>query len=76
MPSARIALDAGNKILEAYFVKAGHHGLPRVLLIDTEGKVTFEGDPGLKSGVGWRPGDGETYVESSFRKLIGDSTPR
>jgi peroxiredoxin len=76
MPKARIALDAGNKIYDAYYVKAGHHGLPRVLLLDAEGKVTFEGDPGLKSGVGWRPGDGETYVEAAFRKLIGASAPR
>lgn len=71
MAKARIGIDANGTIFDAYFVKAGFHGLPRVLLIDGEGKVTFEGDPGLTSGRGWQPGDEPTFVEAAFRKLIG-----
>jgi hypothetical protein len=52
-------------------VKAGAFGMPRFLLIDAGGKVVFEGDPGLKTGVGWRPEDGPTFVDAALAKILG-----
>jgi len=67
---AHIGVDASNATLEAYWIKAGGHGMPRVLLIDAEGVVQFEGDPGLKAGAGWKPGQ-ETYLDGPLEKLLG-----
>jgi hypothetical protein len=58
-------------VLEAYFVKEGFFGLPRMLLIDAAGKVVFEGDPGLKAGRGWHAEDGATFVDAALDKLLG-----
>lgn len=71
MPDARVAIDATGRVYEAYYVKPGFFGLPRFLLLDRRGRVVFEGDPGLKLGRGWRPGDGPTYVDDAFQKLLG-----
>jgi hypothetical protein len=79
MPKARVAIDqrradggAGmGATYEAYWVKPGHFGLPRILLIDGDGKVVFEGDPGLRAGKAWSPADGPTYVDAAFTKLLG-----
>ena len=71
MPAVALGLDRGNTTFTSYWVKQGGFGMPRVLLIDRGGKVVFEGDPGLKSGVGWRPEDGDTYVDAPLRALLG-----
>ncbi len=70
MPGARISIDDFGVSYSAYFVKAGYFGIPRVLLLDTDGKVVFEGDPGLRSNELWRPGNDPTYVDEAFDRLI------
>ena len=68
---AHIAIDKSRgETYDAYFVKPGFHGMPRFLLIDREGKVTFEGDPGLRSGIGWQPGAAATFVDAPFDRLL------
>ncbi|MCC6672699.1 MAG: TlpA family protein disulfide reductase [Planctomycetes bacterium] len=71
LPGAIVALDEINATYDAYFLRPGFFGLPRVLLVDRDGKVTFEGDPGFRAGIGWRPEDGPTYVDESLRRLLG-----
>ena len=70
MPEARIVIDDEAATYDAYFIKAGHFGIPRVLLLDPDGNVVFEGDPGLRRGEEWRPSDGPTYVDGAFDRLI------
>ena len=70
MPEARIVIDDETATYDAYFIKAGHFGIPRILLLDPDGNVVFEGDPGLRRGEEWRPGDGPTYVDGAFDRLI------
>ncbi|MBI4759018.1 MAG: hypothetical protein HY783_08500 [Chloroflexi bacterium] len=43
------------KTYDAYFLGAEGFGLPRILLLDVDGSVVWEGDPGFKVGVGWDP---------------------
>ncbi len=43
--------------------------LPRVLLLDIDQKVAWEGDPGFKIGEGWYPGL-ETYLDAPLNELI------
>jgi hypothetical protein len=69
MDGARIGIDGGSTF-ERYFVKAGHFGMPRFVLIRPSGRVTFEGDPGFQSGTGWRAEDGPTYVDQAFLELL------
>jgi tetratricopeptide (TPR) repeat protein len=71
IPGARIGIDEFDEVLPAYWVKESHHGLPRILLLDRSGIVVFEGDPGLRAGVGWKPGT-ETYVDAAFDRLLRD----
>lgn len=70
MPEVRIAIDDSGSTYGAYFIKAGYFGIPRILLLDAEGKVVFEGDPGLRAGSAWTPADGPTYVDDAFARLI------
>lgn len=42
---------------------------PRVLLLDIDGKVAWEGDPGLKSGAPWAAGM-ETYLDAPLEELV------
>ncbi len=44
-------------------------GLPRILLLDLDGKVIWEGDPGVIPGGGLAPGF-ETYLDTPMRELI------
>lgn len=74
MDGARIAID-GRSTFDRYFVKAGHFGMPRFVLIRPSGRVTFEGDPGFKSGTGWRAEDGATYVDQAFVELLEGQKP-
>ena len=71
MADMDIAIDTMGATYEAFFVKAGFFGMPRVLLLNKDGTVAFEGDPGLEAGRGWQPGDGPTYVDSALEELLG-----
>jgi tetratricopeptide (TPR) repeat protein len=71
LPGALVAIDGSGATYDAYFVKPGFFGMPRILLLDADGKVVFEGDPGLRAGVGWKPEDGPTYVDGALDKLLG-----
>jgi len=70
LAGARIALDASGKTYNDYFLKPGFFGMPRILLLDATGKVTFEGDPGLRKGEEWQISDGPTYVDAALDKLL------
>jgi len=43
--------------------------LPRLLLVDIDGKVVWEGDPGFELGKPWQPGV-ESYVDAPIDELI------
>jgi hypothetical protein len=43
--------------------------LPRLLLLDVDGKVAWEGDPGFKIGEEWQPGL-ESFLEAPLKDLI------
>ena len=54
---------------------AGHSAapvrpLPRLILVDIDGKVAWEGDPGFKVGAPWQLGDEETYLDAPLADLI------
>lgn len=57
MPGVTLLRDTDHKIFPAYNMVAGGWGMPRLLLIDVNGKVAWEGDPNLSKGVGWDPAD-------------------
>lgn len=44
-------------------------GMPRVVLLDVDHKVKWEGDPGLKAGEPWKPGK-ETYLDAPLDELV------
>ncbi len=44
-------------------------GMPRILVMDVDGTVQWEGDPGLQPGRGWVPGDAETYLDGPLKEL-------
>ncbi|MFY9344704.1 MAG: hypothetical protein WAT39_19590 [Planctomycetota bacterium] len=71
LPGARIGIDEGGANCDAFFVKAGFFGIPRILLLDRDGKVVFEGDPGLRRGEEWKAADGPTFVDAALDKLLG-----
>jgi Tfp pilus assembly protein PilF len=52
---------------EAYSVD--RFQLPRVLLLDLDGKVVWEGDPGFSIGAGYDPGV-ESFVDAPLAELI------
>jgi hypothetical protein len=43
--------------------------LPRLLLLDIDGKVAWEGDPGFKIGDVWATG-GESYLDAPLAELV------
>ena len=43
--------------------------LPRLLLLDLDGKVVWEGDPGFSIGAGYSPGQA-SYLDSPLKELI------
>ncbi|MCA8973579.1 MAG: hypothetical protein KDC98_02605, partial [Planctomycetes bacterium] len=71
LPDAAVAIDGQGATYDAFFLKPGFFGMPRVLLLDQKGVVTFEGDPGLRKGEQWKPEDGPTYVDAALDKLLG-----
>lgn len=70
LPDAHVAIDATGASYDAFFVKPGFFGMPRLVVLDPDGVVVFEGDPGLRAGVGWRAEDGPTYADAALDKLL------
>ncbi|MFN0206964.1 MAG: family 16 glycoside hydrolase [Planctomycetota bacterium] len=71
MPGS-VALDLARKsMIGDSFTAYGidKYGMPRVVLIDTDFQVVWEGDPGLKAGEPWTPGR-ETYLDAPLDELI------
>ncbi|HEX5053611.1 MAG TPA: hypothetical protein VFZ65_17665 [Planctomycetota bacterium] len=71
LPGATVAIDAIGATYEAFFVKPGFFGMPRLLLLDRDGKVVFEGDPGLRRGEEWQAADGPTFADAALDALLG-----
>ena len=69
LPGVRVAIDDNGQTYDSYFVKAGHHGYPRILLIDRAGNVQFEGSLGLPGGREWQEGDA-VIVDLPLRNLL------
>ena len=61
--------DDRGTIFREYGIKRGGYGLPRAVLIDVDTKVVYEGDLGVKSGEGWKPGT-PTYLDDPLQKLV------
>lgn len=70
MPGAHIAHDASFEFYKSTHVVPGGWGLPRILVLDVDGEVVWEGDPGLVPGRGWKEGDGETYLDGPIKEII------
>jgi hypothetical protein len=70
IPGALIARDPSFASFKKFNIVQGGWGMPRILLIDVDGLVTWEGDPGLLPGVGWVEGSGETYFDGPLNALI------
>ena len=70
IPGALIARDPSFESFRKFNVVQGGWGMPRILLVDVDGLVTWEGDPGLLPGVGWVKGSGETYFDGPLKILI------
>src|SRR6185436_18945711 len=43
--------------------------LPRVLLLDVDQRVAWEGDPGLERGAEWKAGD-PSYLDAPLQELV------
>ncbi|MEO6594296.1 MAG: redoxin family protein, partial [Planctomycetota bacterium] len=71
LPGAVVAIDQIGATYDAFFVKVGFFGIPRIVLLDRDGKVVFEGDPGLRRGEEWKPADGPTYADAALDTLLG-----
>lgn len=71
LENAFVAIDQSGRTYDRFFLKPGFFGMPRVLLLNDNGIVVFEGDPGLRSGETWKPEDGPTYVDGPLDKLLG-----
>ncbi len=69
MPGVRVVMDHAFETYGAYNLGAKGFGLPRILLLDVDGTVVWEGDPGFKIGVGWQPGSGETFLDGPLQTL-------
>ena len=70
MPGVAVAMDVASKTYNAYNLRAEGFGLPRILVLDVDGSVTWEGDPGFKIGVGWDPLGGETFLDGPIKDLV------
>jgi tetratricopeptide (TPR) repeat protein len=69
LEGAWVALDTKFEFYKASHVVPEGWGMPRILVLDVDGKVTWEGDPGLLPGVGWKEGDGKTYLDGPLEML-------
>ncbi|HEX9793084.1 MAG TPA: family 16 glycoside hydrolase [Planctomycetota bacterium] len=71
MPGVALAMDSSVQTFHAFNLKADGWGLPRNLVLDVDGAVIFEGDPGLKAGLGWDPLDEvETFLDGPLEDLL------
>ncbi|RMH02340.1 MAG: hypothetical protein D6702_09130 [Planctomycetota bacterium] len=70
MPGVAVAMDRMRKTYDAFNLGAEGFGLPRILLLDVDGTVVWEGDPGFKIGVGWDPLAGETFLDGPLLDLV------
>ncbi len=70
MPGVAVAMDRASKTYNAYNLRAEGYGLPRILVLDVDGSVVWEGDPGFKIGVGWDPLSGETFLDGPLLDLV------
>lgn len=52
---------------ETFFIR--RFNLPRLLLLDVDGRVVWEGDPGLVAGPAWKPGEG-SFLDAPFEDLV------
>jgi hypothetical protein len=52
---------------ETFFIR--RFNLPRVLLLDVDQRVVWEGDPGLVAATPWKPGDG-SFLDAPFEDLV------
>ena len=55
MPDVAVLRDSRFTLYPKYKVGNGGWEIPRVLLIDVDGKVAWEGDPNLRLNIGWEP---------------------
>jgi hypothetical protein len=70
MPGVSLAMDSSFRTYNDYNLSTTGYGLPRILLLDVDGKVTWEGDPGLLRGRGWAEGDGQTFFDGAISNLV------
>lgn len=70
LDGVHVAHDATFAFYKSAHVVPGGWGMPRILVLDVDGKVTWEGDPGLIPGRGWKTGDGETYLDGPIKEII------
>jgi len=70
IPGATVARDGRFDFYKSANVVPGGWGLPRILLVDVDGRVTWEGDPGLTPGEGWTPESGETYLDGPIKEIV------
>jgi Tfp pilus assembly protein PilF len=71
LPGA-IAIDRRDKpgignTFEEYFIDK--FNLPRILLLDVDGRVVWEGDPGFSSAEPWEP-NSETFLDAPLVELV------
>jgi tetratricopeptide (TPR) repeat protein len=70
MSGVPVAMDVASKTYNAYNLRAEGFGLPRILVLDSDGTVAWEGDPGFKIGLGWDPLAGETFLDGPLKDLV------
>ena len=71
MPGVRVLYDQAFQIYPAYNVGNGGWELPRLLLIDVDGTVFWEGDPNLRLEIGWRKdAPSDTPLDQAIKGLI------
>lgn len=71
MEGVRILFDEQFLIYPAYNVGQGGWEIPRLLLIDVDGTVYWEGDPNLSLDAGWDPASPElTPLDLSIEALV------
>ncbi len=71
MERVHVLYDERFLIYPAYNVGKGGWEIPRILLVDVDGTVFWEGDPNLRMDVGWDPLEPEiTPLDLSIEALI------
>ena len=71
MPDVAVLHDTNFSIYPAYNVGNGGWELPRILIIDVDGKVAWEGDPNLRLEIGWNlDAPVQTPVDVAIEDLV------